>query len=190
MKRKYLITLLINLFFLTATATTYSHCCPLVIESLFSLDSLKWEISQEYHGNNEDLLELCSKNKNYPEKVQFTFKEFTKKKIESNPITLSSLLFPDYENISSLSQMKELRLNSKYKQSPYMSWKLLYVFDENDIIYRCITPSLGPYTSLYQITRLIKKENGFISITYETPKPPLSERETYWFSWLKSLKIS
>ena len=190
MKHKYLITLIINLFFLTATSVAHSHSCPLVIESLFSLDLLKWEISQEYHSNNEDLLELCSKNKEHPEKVRFTFKEFVKKKIESNPVTLSSLLFPDYEDISSLSQMKELRLNAKYKQSPYASWKLLYVFDENDIIYRCITPSLGPYSSLYQITRLINKENGFISVTYEAPQLPLSETEAYWYSWLKSLKIS
>lgn len=190
MKHKYLIISLLNLFFLTASATSHSDSYPVVIESLFSLDPKKWTITEQFHGNDHDLLELHSKNGPPLETVKFVFDKLPKTKLDHNPTNLSSLLFPKYKNRSSLSRMRELHLDSKHEQSPYNAWKLLYVFNENDIIYRCITPSLGPYTKSYQITRLIKKEEGFISITYERPDLEPSNTETYWLSWLKSLKIS
>ncbi len=190
MKHKYLITSLLSLFFLTANTTSYSDSYPIVIESLFSLDPKNWTITQQFHGNDHDLLELHSKNGTPSEIVKFVFEKIPKTKLDHNPSNLSSLLFPKYKSRSSLSRMRELYLDSKYQQSPYSTWKLLYVFNEDDIIYKCITPSLGPYTQDYQITRLIKKEDGFISITYERLDLEPSKPEAYWLSWLKSLKIS
>lgn len=153
-------------------------------------DNNRWEKTKEqieekgfYH------LEFAAKE-DLSKKIIITFEA---RKEEPNLIQrrsadaqdLFSLL--EKEDPSALHRMKELRLELKKTDSPYSDWKLLYVVSENDIIYEYTIPDLGLHQARYEMTRLIKRPDGYLKITYQNSKEPFKEASLFWFKWLKEL---
>jgi len=180
MNRKFLIFLLLSAFILK----TFAAGIPLNL-----IDSKQWIKTEEIHKKNLDLLDFDAKNSSDSERLQIIFEKVPLHKKNTNANDLFSLLFPDYEPLTALGRMRELRLLSKKQESPYSSWKLLLASSENDIIYSSFTPPLGPYKENYRWVRLIKQAEGFLSIIYEIPSSPSQEKESQILSYLENLPV-
>ncbi|MBM3191584.1 MAG: hypothetical protein FJZ63_02875 [Chlamydiae bacterium] len=180
MNRKLLIFLLLGAF----TLKTFAEELPSNL-----IDSNQWIKTEEIHKKNLDILNFDTKNGSGSEKLKLVFEKVPPHKKNGNANDLFSLMFPDYEPLTSLGRMREIRLLSKKQESPYSSWKLLLASSENDIIYSSFTPPLGPYQEKYQWIRLVKQAEGFLSIIYEIPTPPSQEKESQILSYLENLPI-
>jgi len=157
---------------------------PQGLEKQFLNNNSTWEKTkeevhyQEFHSikNPEETLSITC----YPLKTQPYHDSVLERRHD-----LFSLF--EKQPLSALTEMKRLRLESKKESSPYSVWKLLYVFHQDDIIYESIVPEIGPYPPYYEITRLIKQEEGYLKITYHSNSKNIYED---WLKQFQTLEIS
>lgn len=147
-------------------------------------DSNNWKKTKEESKEDSSFQIEFTSEEDPEDRIIFAFEE-GEVSVKSIGTDLFSLL--SKEDVSALEKMKQLRLDLKKVDSPYSIWKLLYVFDENDIIYEYNLPSIGVYPHRYEMTRLIKKQNGYLKIIYQSSKQPSKESRNYWLKWLIGL---
>ena len=74
---------------------------------------------------------------------------------------------------TALALMKEKRYQRKKSQSLYSFDRVLFIKNENDIIYEYYEPALGPFPPFYEICRIIKLRDTYLNLSYvsEEGKP-------------------
>lgn len=148
-------------------------------------DTQSWmKIKEDIDENGFYFVEFTT-DPSQEELVVFSFEKLEKR--PSLDHDLKSILFHK-EEISSLRKMKEERAKIAQSTSPHSIWRLVYVNNQDDIIYEYTIPPLGPFKEKYFLKRLIKKDKGFVSITYSTSKkdPVLFH---IWSQWLMELNL-
>lgn len=147
-------------------------------------DSQRWKKTKEEASYQE-----FTGSKTAKETITLSLKPLKPAPYHANILDLRNDLFSLFEKEppSALKEMKRLRIESKKKSSPYSLWRLLYVFDQDDIIYECRVPDAGPYPPSYEITRLIKQHQGYLKITYRAESEVDKQAAAYWLQRFQEL---